>query len=107
MTLRTAFATITLTPEQLSAALSRQMNVECKLEVKGLEKVGAKHENEDFVFEISKELYTMHDVEKLHQLAQSQIKEGWVADRYFGSRHSFFTKDDKFYAKCVIRKWTK
>jgi hypothetical protein len=44
------FAKIELTPEQLSMCLSRQVNIDCKLIVNGLEKVGKKHENDTFTF---------------------------------------------------------
>jgi len=101
----TRFVKVTLTAEQLSAALSRQMSVECELEVKGLNRVGKKHENKAFEFEIPKELRSSDNKKELNNLAQSQLTDGWIADTYFGSQNSFFTKDDKQYARVIIRRW--
>jgi len=99
------FVTVTLTPEQLSAALSRQMAVECELVVKGLEKVGKKHENKYFEFEIDENIRSSKYENELHKIAESLLTDGWVADRYFSSQNSFFKKDGKQYARCIIRRW--
>lgn len=103
----TTFARITLTPEQLSAALSRQACVGCKLEVNGLNKIGKKHENKNFEFEIPKELSTSSKSKELRIIAQSKLNggNGWIADSYFGSQDSFFIKENKNYARCTIRRW--
>ena len=101
----TRFVRITLTPEQLSAALSRQMAVECELEVKGLSRVGKVHENKSFEFEIPKDLASSRNEQNLHEIAQSLLTDGWVADRYFSSQNSFFQKDGVRYARCTIRRW--
>jgi hypothetical protein len=99
------FIKITLTPEQLSAALSRQMAVECEIEVKGLEKIGKKHENKTFDFEITSELANSRNENELQKLAQSLLNDGWIAERYFSSQGSFFKKDGVQYARCTIRRW--
>lgn len=94
-----------LTPEQLSAALSRQMSVECEIEVKGLDKVGKTHENKRLEFEIPNDLASSRNTEQLHSLAQSILTDGWVADKYFGSQDSFFKKGGVQYARCTIRRY--
>lgn len=99
------FVTVKLTPEQLSMALSRQMSIDCELEVKGLEKVGKKHENSTFEFEITEDKARSDYNEELQQIAQFQLKDGWVAENYFGSSNSFFKKDGKQYARVTIRRW--
>ncbi len=99
------FASITLTPEQLSAALSRLSNVTCEIEVAGLEKVGKKHEVDSFEFEIPKKLYSSSNEDELHKLAQSLLSDGWEADKYFGSHNSFFTRNNVHHARCTIRRW--
>jgi hypothetical protein len=99
------FLKITLTPEQLSAALSRQMAVECEIEVKGLEKIGKKHENKRFEFEIPSDLVSSRNENELQKLAQSLLNDGWIAERYFSSQDSFFKKDGVQYARCTIRRW--
>jgi hypothetical protein len=99
------FLKITLTPEQLSAALSRQCSVECQIEVRGLEKIGKKHENKYFEFEIPIELASSRNENELQNLAQSLLKDGWIAEKYFSSQNSFFKKDGVQYARCTIRRW--
>lgn len=99
------FVKVTLTPEQLSAALSRQMSVDCDLEVKGLWRVGKKHENKKLEFEIPEKLATSSKSNELQELAQSQLNDGWIAESYFGSQDSFFKKEGKQYARVTIRRW--
>ena len=99
------FLKITLTPEQLSAALSRQMAVECEIEVRGLEKIGKKHENKRFEFEIPSDLANSRNENELQKLAQSLLSDGWIAERYFSSQDSFFKKNGVQYARCTIRRW--
>lgn len=100
------FAKVKLTPEQLSAALSRQACVKCELEVNGTDRIGKKHENKSFTFEIDKDdAGYNHDPKKLQAIAQSKLDDGWIAESYFGSQNSFFAKDGKQYARCTIRRW--
>jgi hypothetical protein len=99
------FATIELTPEQLSMCLSRQASVNCKLIVRGLEKVGKKHENKSFEFILPKWYANRDDRVRLAEYAQSLLSNGWIADAYFGSQDSFFMKDRVGYGRCTIRRW--
>lgn len=104
---RITFVRLQLTPEQLSAALSCLSNVECDVEVNKLDLVGKKHENKTLEFEVPENLeisYLRND-EYLEKIAQSHLTDGWIADGYFGSQDSFFTKDGKKYARCTIRRW--
>ena len=100
------FVKVKLTPEQLSAVLSRQISIECELEVKGLEKIGKVHENKTFEFEIPETIPTRGNQLELQKIAQSQLSDGWIADAYFGSQNSFFKKDGKQYARVTIRRWS-
>lgn len=99
------FVNVKLTPEQLSRALSRQMSVECEVVVNGLEKLGKKHENKIFEFEIDKDKASRKFEDELQEIAQSKLSDGWIAERYFGSQTSFFKKEDKQYARVTIRRW--
>jgi hypothetical protein len=104
----TRFVKVRLTPEQLSMALSRQMSVDCALEVRELWHVGKKHENKQFEFEIPASLRSSDNYEELSSRAQDILdgkNEGWIADKYFASQGSFFGKDGKIYARCTIRRW--
>ena len=99
------FAKIKLTPQQLSAALSRRACVDCEIDTKGLDKVGKQHENKHFEFEIPDYLNRSIYADELQKIAQSKLSDGWIAESYFGSQGSFFVKDGKQYARCVIRRW--
>jgi uncharacterized protein YggL (DUF469 family) len=99
------FVKVTLTPEQLSAALSQQMHVDCSVEVHEIEKVGKKHENTTLEFEIPSELANSIHSEELQKIAQSMLSDGWIAENYFRSQNSFFKNNNKQYARCTIRRW--
>lgn len=101
----TRFVKIELTVEQLSMALSSQSYVPCKIEVSGLDIVGKKHECESFEFEIPNNLASSKYEDELQKIAQSKLKDGWIAERYFSSQNSFFKKEDKQYARCTIRRY--
>ena len=99
------FLSITLSPEQLSSVLSRLAQVKCDIDLKNIEVVGKKHEHNSFEFEIPKELASSSKAKELHEIAQSKLIDGWVADSYFASQGTFFEKDSKQYARCTIRRW--
>ena len=101
----TTFVKVRLTPEQLSAALSRLANVDCELEVAGLDRVGKRHEHCTFEFEIPKELASSSKEKELQELAQSLLTDGWISGGYFSSQNSFFNKDGVQYARCTIRRY--
>lgn len=101
----TCFTRIRLTPEQLSAALSRQGYVDCELQVYGLDKIGKTHECKSFEFAIPPDLAKTSKEKELAELAQSQLTDGWVAEEYFRSQNTFFEKDGVQYARCTIRRY--
>lgn len=99
------FCEIQLSPEQLVAALSRLGQVPCVIDLNGLEKIGKTMENKKFEFEIPDELRGSSNSEKLHEIATSLLSDGWQADCSFSSQDTFFKKDGKQYARCIIRRW--
>lgn len=101
----TTFCLIELTPDQLSAALSRLSRVECDLDVRGFGRVGKTHENKDFEFEIPKPDMTDEELGRYSQEILDSNGEGWISDKYFGSQSSFFYKDGKKFARTTIRRW--
>ena len=104
----TMFARIKLNQKQSCQALSRLGHTPCKIEVYGLDKVGKKHENKTFEFEMpEKNEYLYGDPQKA--LAVVTVKkvcpEGWEPDLYFSSQNSFFEKNGKPWARTTIRRW--
>lgn len=99
------FLSIQLTPEQLSSALSRLSQVPCVIDLHGIDKIGKKMEHEKFAFEIPKEISNSKHTDKLHEIAQSLLTDGWIAEHYFACQDTFFEKDGKQYARCTIRRW--
>lgn len=105
------FLIIKLTPVQLSQCLSRLAHVKCDAEVTGLDKIGTKHENKSFEFEIPESLRSSSKAKELYEIAVSKLNENgksdWTPDKHFASQDSFGFKDGKPFARCVIRRWTK
>lgn len=98
------FVTIKLTPEQLSAALSRISHTPCEIEVSNkLDLLGKTMENKYHEFEITEKLD--RNDKRLHELAQQTTPEGWTPDNYYGSQNSFFSKDGKNYCRVIIRRY--
>jgi hypothetical protein len=102
------FARVRLTAEQLCQALGRLAYTECyAMEVRGLDKVGMKMENKEFVFEVPDDLPYQREKrnEILSSILQKICPEGWIPSILFNSQNSFFTKDGKYYARTTIRRW--
>lgn len=102
------FAEITLTPEELSSALSRLAYTPCVIEVKNFEKVGKKHENRKIEFEIPEGLNNSRYETSLVDIAQEILNkenEGWIVEGYFRSQDSFFFKNNKWFAICLCKRW--
>lgn len=98
---------VTLTPEQTCQALSRLGETHCKVKYGELKNVGKKEEYKEFIFEIpSISSYRREDRKTIaKEIVKEVCPEGWEPDLYFGSQDSFFTKDDKKYARTMIRRW--
>jgi hypothetical protein len=102
------FADVKLTSEQFVEALSRLAHTECECEVHGIDKLGKKMEHKQFEFELPEKNIYSKDREKLAAIAQKLLDEtgeGWVCSDYFGSKGSFFTRDEKPYARATVRRW--
>ena len=107
------FVSVTLSPEQLSSALSRLAHTPCeKVVVRGLDRIGKVLETKTLSFEIpedSLDQWAAPNREELGILSQKILdeeNEGWISDRYFGSQNSFFYDDCKQkHARCVARRW--
>ena len=98
---------VTLSPEQLSCALSRLANTPCDVEVypKAFDRLGKTMETDRMEFEIPSTLDGRKDMDALVKLANEATPDGWTSDYYFGSQDSFFKRDGKEYARCIIRRW--
>lgn len=105
------FLKINLSAEQFMAGLGRLANVECDMDVCGLDLIGKTRETGKHEFKIPAELYNRRYKEQgyfnktVQELAQSQLNDGWIADSYFGSQSSFFKKDGEQWARVTIRRW--
>lgn len=106
------FLKIELSQEQLCRVLSREMSVECSMEVFGLSKLGKKRENESFVFEIPTEVYYKRRDDKFAEISkicnETLLKNkgnDWVSDNYYNSQDSFFERGGKMFARTFIRRW--
>lgn len=100
-----AFAKVVLTPEQLSAALSRLYSTPCEIEVTGLGYVGKRHEVTTFEFKLPPGTSYSMEKEAAKFEAAAQCPEGWIPDLRFGSHDSFFTCKGERWARTHIRRW--
>jgi hypothetical protein len=100
------FCEIELTSKQFCQALGRLAHTHCEIEVRGLEKLGKKMEHKSIEFECGENgRWNKNEEQTLNKLAKAACPEGWEPDYYFGSQGSFFTKDGKNFARCIIRRW--
>jgi hypothetical protein len=101
----TTFLKVEMTPEEFTAAIGRQAYCDCTLEVRGLDRVGKKHECNTFEFTYDDKNGKRPSDKELGEIAQSQLSDGWIAESYFGSQNSFFVQDGIKYARCTIRRY--
>lgn len=99
------FIEIKLTPEQLSSALSRMAYTPCEVEVRSLDVLGKKRIGKDLIFEIPVNYRERENKMLLDNLTKLNTPEGWEASTYFGSQNSFFSQDDKYYARTTMFQW--
>jgi hypothetical protein len=104
-----SFLEIYFDEKQTCQLLSRLANVSCDMEIWDIDKVGKQLEISKISFEIPKNLSyeTKREVayEKAKEFCLKNCESGWIPDNYFRSQSSFFSEDDKEYARCTIRRW--
>lgn len=103
---------VTLTPEQLSMALSRLSHTPCEIEVvpASLDRLGKTMEHKKHTFVVPEEFHDLRRTQKgtFQIYAQTTVPDGWVSDGSFSSQDSFFTNEDgKKCARVIIRRWVK
>ena len=102
----TLILTISMTPDQLSSALSRLGNTECNLEVNTncFDRIGKKHEHGTHEFKLGYHKRGIKD-DDIKKEAIKTCPKGWIPDLYFGGQNSFFSKGDEHWARCTIRRY--
>lgn len=101
---------LSLTPEQLSSALSRLSNTRCDgvVYTDNFDKLGKKMEVLPYEFDllIGGSSYTNTKYEEVARKILSETDFGeWEPDLYFGSRGTFFTKDGNVWCRINKRRW--
>ncbi len=79
-------------------------SVDCDMELKNIQNLGKQKERKTIEFQLPKEKYLLKD-EEIIEIAKKHVPEGWTCDMYFDSKGSFFTKDDKRFARTDIVRW--
>jgi len=102
------FAQITLTPEQLSSALSRLGMTNCEIKLNGLSNVGKtmEHKQMELPYPMEVDRYGNPDIEK--QLAayfDAHCTDGWKCWDNFSSQGTYFVKDGMDMVRASIRRW--
>lgn len=101
----TTIVKVRLTPEQLSTILARRGYVDCECTIGDLTRIGKKHENKKFEFEITYSKTKEDLALACNEALFAQGMHEWVSDNYYQSQDSFFSRDGKDYARVTIRRW--
>lgn len=100
------FAEIFLTPEQFVAAMSRLEQVECEINIFGLENIGKLRVMQPIEFSLGvKSIVGIKEKELAQAILKDKCPEGWIPEGYFNSQNSFFNKDGEIWARTHIHKW--
>jgi len=103
---RVTFIELSIEPKVFVQALGSLGSCPCDCEVRGLNKLGLKHECKSFQFQMPDKDMEYRQREKVaYRLANKLCPEGWEPDNYFGSQGSFFYQDGELWAKVIIRRW--
>lgn len=103
---RVTIVSFTMPPDMFCSALGRLVGNKVTGQVGDLSRVGLVHESKQLSFEIPDYGYKRKDrIDEIHDLALEACEDGWVPDKYYNSRDSFYTKDGKDYARVTIRRW--
>lgn len=100
-------ASLKLSPQQLSQALSRLVDTRCNLEIYtgAADKWGKTHEVQEFVFELPDDTPISDRKEIAKKIAKDTCSQGWKPDLEFSYQNSFFTKNKKDFARTIMRRW--
>ncbi len=100
------FLDLEMTPEQfVNAAMNRMAHTEMvSATLFNLERIGKKLETRNFEFELPDHRFDKR-VEIARETVKKVIPDGWTPDMGFSSQGSFFTRDEKPYARTTIRRW--
>ncbi len=99
------FGEIKLNPQQFCEFIGGLNKTECFIKLDNLEYVNRKHLAEIFEFELPNEGLVSINDETIHQIALEKCPEGWVPDKNYSKKDSFFKKENKSWARTIIRKW--
>jgi len=104
----TMIARVELTPEQFSSAMSRLAYTECSIEVfpEKYDRVGKVMEHKTFEFKMPVKKFG-YDKETAKDIIKTLCPKGWIPELSFSSQGSFFMKDEKWWARTIIRRWVK
>lgn len=101
-----SFLRLRLDPVQACSAMGQLAYTHATLaEVRGLDCVGKKMENQTLAFPLPPEADYPNQKKLAAAAAEAHCPEGWTHDNYFGSQESFFQKDGKPWARVTIRRW--
>ncbi len=102
----TQFVNLTVSPEDVCALMSRQIHIDCDMNVRGLEKVGKVMWMAELSFQQNQHCLDANYGDKKKELAiyASLITpDPWVSDGYFGGQNSTFREDGIECARTTIR----
>lgn len=103
---RIEFLEIAVSKEDVAAVMSNLACVDCEFKLRAEELVGKYHHHKRFEFEMPDGATYDNRKQLAYDAAKRVCPEGWKPDNYFSSQDSFFTKNGKEFARCIIRCYT-
>lgn len=103
----TTFVEATLSPQQVIDVMSGLHMTPCDVTVNNLDKVGSEMVVDFLVVELPDGISYEERKKIAYRLCVEQAPEGVEVDNYFGLQSSFFSKDDKLFARATTRYYVK
>ena len=103
---RIEFLEVEISYADFTECLTGLANVHCEMKVTGLENVGKMREVRSLEFKMP--LYLDQQARRKESAVAEAIlhtPEGWKASAYYGSKDSFFWKDNEEWARTTIVRW--
>ncbi len=100
------FLEIEIDFEEFAKCLMGQGEMKCLMKTNKIQNVGKTIKRDTLEFELPMDNYVM-EKKDIIDLAKKNCPDGWDVYNYFGSKDSFFTKNNKPYARTQIKKWVK
>ncbi len=102
---RIEFVEVEIGLANMMQAITGLGNVACEFKTRGLENVGKTIESKTLEFEFESDCKWQDRDTEAYKKACEVAPDGWHPSGYFGSKDSFFYKDNVRYARTQMSRW--